>query len=169
MLILSIDPGTTQSAVLLWDTVKCEILWTCGKHGEKWAMPNEELNSKENGLAAIYEADIFAIEMVEGMDMVVGKETFRTAYWVGRFAERFLRIGEVLEVTRREEKLRICGTCRANDAMIRKSLIAQYGGPGSKKFPGVTYALRGDLWAAFAVAITAEQILKEKEMNHGKR
>jgi hypothetical protein len=47
---------------------------------------------------------------------------------------------------------------KAKDANIRQALIDIYGGNdkaiGNKKTPGPLYGIKGDLWAALAVAVT---------------
>ena len=62
-------------------------------------------------------------------------------------------------IERREEKLHLCDSPRANDSTIRQAIIDRFGGKdaaiGKKKVPGPLYGISGDVWAALAVAITA--------------
>ena len=93
-----------------------------------------------------------AIEIPDAMGMPCSRDLLRTAYWVGRFVQG--GYGDYTELTRREVKLALCGSCRANDAAIRARLIDLYGPPGTKAAPGRTYGVKGDAWAALAVAAT---------------
>ena len=75
MKLLAIDPGTEQSAYVIWDGKK--IL-------NKGIVDNDTMNSlcKAGELH-----DYFAIEMVASYGMAVGKTTFETVFWIGRFWE----------------------------------------------------------------------------------
>jgi hypothetical protein len=57
-------------------------------------------------------------------------------------------------VYRRDVKMFLCGSNRAKDGNIRQALLDLVGPQGTKKAPGPTYGLRGDEWAALAVAVT---------------
>ena len=64
-------------------------------------------------------------------------------------------------VYRRDVKLFLCQSARANDSNIRAALIDKYGpgkarAVGTKKAQGPLYALKGDTWSALAVALTAQ-------------
>lgn len=137
--ILAIDPGTTESAFLVWE----------GGLLEGGMLPNPELRYRllENAFGG---ATLCAIEMVESFGMAVGKETFETVYWIGRFTE-CARM-PVVRVYRKQVKIHLCGTVKAKDANIRQALIDMHGAPGTKKRPGGTFGVSGHLWAALAVA-----------------
>ena len=59
-------------------------------------------------------------------------------------------------VTRKEEKLAICHSMKANDATIRQALVDRFApgtpnhGKGNKKKPGFFYGFSADMWSAFA-------------------
>jgi len=138
--ILGIDPGTSQSAYVLWDgeeILQHEIL-------ENWAM-----------LRYLEQSDVphsdRAIERIACMGMAVGDEVFETAIWSGRFdpccKAKFIR--------RHEIKMHFCQNPRAKDSNIRQALIDRLGVPGTKKKPGATYGIKADEWQALAVAVCA--------------
>lgn len=145
MRLLAIDPGTRESAWVVWDGER--IVW----HGK-------QIN--EHVLAAIHmectiKFDLCVIEMVASFGMPVGAEVFETVYWIGRFAEASIaRQKDTYRVTRNEIKNHLCHSSRAKDANIRQAIIDRVGPIGSKKSPGPCYGLHGDEWSALAVALT---------------
>lgn len=166
-MILAIDPGTTQSG---W------VLYECGKVIDSGVMGNAELCSRiavdAFGLST---ADHVAVEMVASYGMAVGKETFRTVWWAGRFAEAWRqKAGKIpVEVYRQEVKLHLCKSPRAKDANIRQALIDMYGGSkeaaiGKKATPGPLYGVTSHAWAALAVAVTADARLAMTGQNTDK-
>ena len=151
--LLAVDPGPTQSAIVLYDQIAKRSLYA------------EKLDNLEVlaflGLAV---PAPLAIEMVASYGMAVGAEVFETCVWIGRFAmhrERAVPWSETRFVYRREVKLHLCGDSRAKDANIRQAIIDRYGGKtaaiGLKKTPGPLYGLTGDCWSALGVAITASE------------
>ena len=148
-MILAIDPGPERSAWLAFvdGAVKSAMI------EENWNV----LQRCNSGCASPYS---LAIEWVECMGMPVGRETFETVFWVGRFAEAWGL--PFRRVTRREVKLHLCGDMRAKDANIRAALIDKFGGSkkkavGTKKNPGPLYGVKTHLWSALAVAVTASE------------
>lgn len=140
--ILGIDPGTTESAYILWDgTVK-----------EKGFLPNAEILFMLRMLhnEGTWRPNGIAIEMIASMGMAVGQETFDTCLWIGRFIER-AHIKPRL-VYRKEIKMHFCGTPRAKDTNVRQSLIDRHGAPGTKNNPGTLYGVSKHIWSALAVA-----------------
>jgi len=156
MRVLAIDPGTTQSA---W----C-VLDDDGRPVSFGIVANESMIESLAALEVC--ADVCAIETVASYGMAVGKETFRTVWWSGRFAERWAseHAGALpMEVYRLDVKLHLCKSAKANDSNIRAALIDIYGGEGgkekaigSKAKPGPLYGVTKDAWAALAVAVTAQ-------------
>lgn len=155
MTVLAIDPGSEQSAWVLWDGTLlnhakeanadvlqrfCEWIWTADG-------------------SIIYGPMHIAIEWVASYGMPVGAEVFDTARWVGRFEQAAPGCGDdVTLVVRRDVKLHLCGNARAKDSNIRQALIDRFGGKekaiGRKAAPGPLYGLRADEWSALALAIT---------------
>lgn len=143
MIVLGIDPGTDSSAFVVWDGA---------------SVCDHQIGSNEDILAHLlgFVPDpriILALERIESFGMPVGRETFRTVFWSGRFAQAWSP-RRFVEVTRREVKLHLCGQSRATDANIRQALLDRFGAKGTKKEPGLLYPLKGHEYAAFAVALT---------------
>lgn len=152
-IILALDPGTVQTGWCMYD--KGNVIG-CG------VMENDEvmLDLLDGAFLA---NGVLAVEMVASYGMAVGKETFRTVWWSGRFAQAWLNRNHadtLLEVYRAEVKTEICKSQKANDSNIRQAIIDRYGGKdaaiGKKATPGPLYGVKSHAWAALAVAITAE-------------
>lgn len=146
MKIIAIDPGDKQSAVVVWDgrfihdsfirdnaTVRAWLY--CGKD------PYHHV----------------ACEMIASYGMAVGATVFETCVEIGRFWECCYR-ETFHRIYRKDVKMHLCGSMRAKDSNIRQALIDRFGAPGTKANPGLTYGLKKDLWAAFAVAVTWHDI-----------
>lgn len=144
--ILAIDPGTAESAAVLYDTGGTVL------HAVKG--DNADILNLCRGADGLVEQVV--IEKIESYGMAVGAETFETVYWSGRFAEAAEPL-PVHRLPRRAVKLALCGQARAKDSNIRQALIDRFGGSaaiGRKATPGPLYGLTGDMWAALAVAVT---------------
>jgi len=150
MSILAIDPGTTESGFVVLDE---------GRVTDSGFVPNPVLRTMLMGRLSFLEATTIAIEMIASYGMPVGKETFETCLWIGRFIERS-RVEPVL-VYRKDVKVHLCGTVKAKDGNIRQALVDKYGPQGTKKAPGPTYGISGHLWAALAVADYAASKLQD--------
>jgi hypothetical protein len=148
VIILAIDPGPTESAWVIYHTTPKQIL---GYAKEPNAAVQEFLRNSDTS------ADMLAIEKVASFGMPVGEEVFETVYWSGRFAQTWNRDLRLRRITRHEVKMHVCKSPRANDSTIRQALIDRFGKPGTRKAPGGTYGLSGDVWAALAVAVTAAE------------
>lgn len=150
-MIIAIDPGSEHSA---W----CELV--DGKP-RNWGKSNNDdmVNQLRNGLFA--PGAVLCVEMIASYGMAVGKEVFDTCLWIGRFMEAWEnRGGKAQLIYRKQVKLYLCESNRANDSMIRQSIIDRFG-PGKDKAigrkaePGPLYGIKGDEWSALAVALTA--------------
>ena len=146
MNILAIDPGTTQSGAV-WmrgDTVD-----------EARVFPNAEM------LAWIRGTDtgrVVVIEMIASYGMPVGKETFETCVWIGRFIEAAEQ-REVGRLFRKDIKRHLCGSLKAKDSHIWQAILDRYGpgkdaAVGNKKQPGPLYGITSHQRAALAVGLT---------------
>lgn len=150
--ILAIDPGYEQSAVVRLVEGRVTFAETSDNMGLVMAI----------GTGLLSYSDIVLIEQMDSYGMPVGREVFETLYWSGRFHGTIHTttrdLVPVERLTRRKVKLQICGTSTAKDANIRQALIDRYGGSkaaavGTKAQPGPLYGVRGDQWAALALAV----------------
>lgn len=164
--ILAIDPGTTESGVVLIRSLDCHPLLHC-------KVENESVfdlidSAEENNPRHV----AYVIEYIASYGMPVGAEVFEAAYAIGDFRTYITRKKhrECARIYRREEKLNICHSPNANDATIRLALVDRFAygvsnhGKGTKANPGFFYGFRADEWAAFAVAVTYRD--KMMEENH---
>ena len=144
MAILAIDPGTTRSAYV--------VLNARGFPVQFGTVENEEVFE----VVGMCPARV-VVEMVASYGMPVGREVFETVYWIGRFCQA---AGNHERMYRGQVKSHLCRSQKANDAAIRQALLDRFG-PGKekaiglKKSPGPLYGIRGDEWAALAVAVCA--------------
>lgn len=147
-MILAIDPGPTQSAVVEYDD---------GKVTAAHILSNEPMLS----FIQMSQGPVVC-EMVASYGMAVGKDVFETVYWIGRFAQ--CAKAEKMEfhrVFRLAVKMHLCHDSRAKDANIRQALLDRFpatgGGKtpqiGTKSQPGPLYGIKSHLWAALAVAV----------------
>lgn len=150
MQVLAIDPGNVESAFCLMDMQHNVI--EKGKVGNAGLLDYIWTNSKR--------FDRIVVEMIASYGMPVGAEVFETCVMVGRI-EQLADMKEIphSRVFRKDEKLHICGSPKANDANIRHALIDRFArhdlkqGKGTKKNPDHFYGFKSDLWAAFAVGV----------------
>lgn len=150
--MLAIDPGTTESAFVLFNGARVV------QHGiEANAALRHRLSSRafmpDGPMAAV------VLEQVESFGMAVGREVFETVFWTGRLYEAAHRsYGPVVErLPRRLVKLHLCHSARAKDGNIRQALVDLFGGKaaaiGLKLAPGPLYGIRSHEWAALALAV----------------
>lgn len=150
--VIAIDPGTRESAFLVWDGSK--IIHYGDRRNEDMLVCIDNLRSEGDLL--------MAVEMVASYGMAVGREVFETCVWVGRFIQQF-HPGQHRLVYRKDVKIHHCQSMRATDSNIRQALIDKYGEQGNKKAPGLTYPLRKHLWSAFAIATFITESMREVE------
>lgn len=153
MKILGIDPGTTESGWVIYDTEKHSII-------DKGIWNNEKVL---DAISAFY-FDVLSIEMVASYGMPVGKETFETVYWIGRFAQLSESINRYVRRYYKKTDINpsICFNANVKDAMIRRALLDMFpktgGGKepsiGTKKQPGPLYGINSHMFPALAVALT---------------
>lgn len=155
--IIGIDPGNIESAYVMMDARTLQpIRFTKMENELMYAHMVDVICRCRN----IDSDDIhFAIEMIASYGMPVGVEVFETCVWIGKLEERLKRF-PVSRVYRKDEKLTICGSPRANDANITQALVDRFApgqpnhGKGTKKSPGWFYGFKKDIWQAYAVGVT---------------
>lgn len=147
MKVFAIDPGTKQSAWVLWDT-DAEAILNMGIH----------LNENMPAIIRMNARDAwFCIEMIASYGMPVGREVFETCLWIGRFIHEIAPSAmdhSRFQVYRLEVKSHLCHSAKAKDGNVRQALIDRFGPQGTKKAPGKLYGVSKDVWAALAVAVT---------------
>jgi len=149
--ILAIDPGTTESAYCLvcQRDGKLPQIDLCEK------ITNPELLSKIGDLVI----DCIVIEKIASYGMPVGAEVFDTVRFTGRL-EQIAADQHIpcVFLPRKDVKMHLCHSMKANDAAIRQRIIDIYGGKdkaiGLKKDQGPLYGFKADMWAALAIALT---------------
>ena len=179
-MLLAIDPGTSQSAYV-------------GMKNDYSVVSHAKVaNNKLLELITLGGYDVMVIECMEprlaksksnsnAPNQVIGRETYETCYWIGRFMEAAIRRGmDIHRVYRSEEKSRIIPTKknklppipppvpRSHDSKIRKGLIMRFAqfdkknGKGKANCRDVFYGFKADEWAAFAVGVVYLDKQKEK-------
>ncbi|WP_252237490.1 hypothetical protein [Clostridium sp. ZBS17] len=152
-MILAIDPGNIESGfVYLNDDLSI---------ADKGKIDNKDL------LECIESEDFdlnshIAIEMIASYGMPVGAEVFETCVWIGRYMQALKNHFNKKPkfIYRKDEKMNICQSMKANDATIKQALVDRFAkgqknyGKGTKKEPGFFYGFKADIWAAYAVAVT---------------
>lgn len=156
MNLLAIDPGTTESAVIVYP----------------WKLPLLFFDKMKNEhvLDFIYSEKYYykhmTIEQIQSYGMPVGKSTFKTVFWSGRFVEAASKSTipnlKIKEITRKEVCLNICNSPRASDTNIITAIVDRFDpdrnfgkhGKGWKSNHGPFYGFFKDIWQAFALALT---------------
>lgn len=157
MLILAIDPGTTQSAWALYDSEKKKLIEAGQAKNETVAL--EVLKS---------DAEVLVIEMIKSYGNVMGDSVIETCVWIGRFLQVWInqqglifgRVKYAL-LPRKSVVTQICNNPRAKDSNVRQALIDKFGGPGVEKKGGALYEVKNDMWSALAVAVAWDEIQKQ--------
>jgi len=145
MTITGIDPGNTHSAF---------VMIRGNKILDKGYLPNREfLFSIPPPMNEDNTEGRIVCEMIASYGMAVGRTVFETCVFIGRIIE--ITDWHVERVTRIQVKSTLCHSAKAKDGNVRQALIDIYGPPGTKKNPGGTYGISGDMWAALAVATAA--------------
>lgn len=146
MVILAIDPGCTESAYVILDRNLKPVEFNKVKNQDLLPVID---SSEVLGVKTV------VIEMVASYGMPVGAEVFETVLWIGRFWERALQKDyDTVKIYRKDVKVNLCGSMKANDANIRQALIDRFGPVGTKRNPGWFYGFKADIWSAYAVGVT---------------
>lgn len=140
--ILGIDPGSSKSAFVLWNNKTIP---------EKGILPNEQML---DFLDAMWREPVTLA--IESMNHITkgGKAIIDTLLWAGQFYHAWQ--GEKALVERYKVTLALTkkNPSKESDKLVRASLIARFGPPGTKKNPNpITYGLHTHLYSALAVAV----------------
>lgn len=157
-MILAIDPGSEESGYVILDNNLKPL--------DKGKVKNEKLlddiqMGRFTSLSFDESITHVAIEMIASYGMPVGAEVFETCVWIGRFMGDLEDRGlKPKYIYRKDEKLNLCQSMKANDATIKQALVDRFAkgqknyGKGTKKEPGFFYGFKADVWSAMAVAVT---------------
>lgn len=158
--VLAIDPGNKESGFCILDAEDYRPLWHAKMENNDFLWKVEFDHMLDEWLAG--HSFKLAIEMIASYGMAVGAEVFETCVWIGKFAQFFLNRYGIRShyIYRKEEKLNLCGSPRANDSNISQALADRFApgeknhGKGTKAQPGWFYGFSKDQWAAYAVGVT---------------
>ena len=157
--VICIDPGTTHSGVVIFDGADVCSCWK--------EYPNNDL---VDSLLCVPNVGEMAIEGIASYGMAVGKTTFETVEWIGRFRQAF-GFNNTTKIYRKDVKMFLCGSMRAKDANIRQRILDIFsaigGGKtpqiGTKSQPGPLYGVTSHSMSALAVGLTFKYC---KEINN---
>lgn len=143
--LIAIDPGTTESGVCCFED---------GELADAYVATNNDLRLYLSRDIRTPQTAEVVIEMIASYGMAVGKETFETCVWIGRFSEAS---GGAHRLFRREVKMHFCQSARAKDANIWQAILDRYGGKdlavGKKANPGPLYSVKSHARAALALGL----------------
>lgn len=137
MKCIAIDPGSRESAVVVYDGKEIEL---------HCILPNEQILWSMEGKNE--DVTHLAIEFIASYGKHVGRSVFETLFWTGRLVQAWG--GDWTPIYRKEVCKFLCGG-NGNDSKVRKALIERFGESDPPKGP-----LKGiveDEWAALAVAV----------------
>lgn len=162
MNVFAIDPGNEYSAWCIM-TDKYELL-------DFDKQPNSDvMNTMLFRLKNTPAIDYVVIERMMNYSNNVGQSVFLTCEWIGRFSQEAGKCVPVDYLFRKDEKMYLCQTMKANDSAIRHALIDRFArhdmqfGRGTKKDPDFFYGVKADEWSAIAIACTFLDMQKEKK------
>lgn len=161
--ILALDPGNKYTGYCLVSPELVPIRF--GKE-----LNDEVMRESAEILSSLtFKPITVVIERVASYGMSVGSEVFQTCEWIGRFTQELQRYTTINYVYRKDEKLAICHSMKANDTTIKQALVDRFAcgqsnhGKGTKKEPGFFYGFKADVWSAFAVAVTFHDLERERK------
>ena len=172
MIVIAIDPGNVESAIV-------EIDSFYRPYGAEKLENHAALLRLREMLegAFLCDSQVFvAVEQVAhyGSGMPAGRTVFDTCVWSGRFIQGLLDVfplglfgddfdefdeGFVSMIGRKEYVTEFCGSSRAKDSNVIQYLVDRFApnehnkGKGTKKDPGWFYGFKADVWQAYALAV----------------
>lgn len=154
MILLCLDPGTAQTAFVVWDT---ELDDFTGVHYRMGLPDNSVLIDKLPEILAERKVDKVAIEMIQSYGMALGKSSFITMLFIGRVMQVIDGFCDYALYGRPTIKGWLGGK---TDAQIRASLRERHGdAKKGEKLEGV----KKDIWSALALAVALTENPKLKE------
>lgn len=166
MRIIAIDPGTTHSGYVVFNTG--DLTFT--EHGK---IKNEDLAER---MAVLLQARMTYGQPIEKVVIenitpqgVFGKTTIETCKWLGRFdfiASLFLRRGDksYVYINRSTVKKHLLGKVNGmRDTHVRKAVIDRIHPNFTRKNPGPLAGVTKDTWSALALALVYSDQLAEQQ------
>lgn len=143
--IYGVDPGPEVTGWVIWNGKR--VL-------DMGVTPNDDFlerlrNTAEGGIPMY-------IEMIASYGMAVGKETFQTCVWIGRYVEVWSILGYPWQFCYRTDiRTHHCHSSKAGDSNVNTAIRDKYGGKGTKKDPGPFFGVKSHIWSAVAIATYA--------------
>lgn len=148
--VFGIDPGTVQSAYVVWDGQAKEIL-------EKATLPNDEFMDRFHRYPYLHPV---GLEMVQNYGTPMGNDLIETIVFTGQIIwECKLKGAQLVKLRRPKIKVAICNDSKAKDGWIRQALIDRIGPVGTKLNPGPTYGVVAHEWQCLAAAVVCWDML----------
>ncbi len=151
--ILAIDPGAKASTWLHYDSNPPEVLSFALTEPNSAVLRTLAEWSPVAGTPLV-------LETMCCMGQRVGRDTFQTAIWIGRFEQVWHGRGGVFhEVERPDIKRKLCHDRRGTPTMVRHALSHYFGhdtpreAKGTVKKPGPLFGVKEHIWSALAVAV----------------
>lgn len=146
--VIGIDPGTRQSAYLVWDRQAKEVL-------EKGTLENAAFIERLAKYPYLYP---IGLEMVQNFGSPMSNEVIETIVFTGRIIQLWHSKGARLHrMFRSHVKTQICRDSKAKDSWVRQALIDGWGPIGKKDSPGPLYGVVEHEWQALAAAVVATE------------
>jgi len=145
IVVLGIDPGSEQSAWVLWDGKR---VLKCGTSGNTVLLV--ALRGNAWGIVTI------AVEGVEARGAPLGNETRATCEWAGRFsADENAQVIYPKDIRRH-----FCGISGIKRMSVYQVIEDRAGGKGTVEDPGPLHGIISHLRDALAVAVMAHDLLE---------
>lgn len=161
MRVLGIDPGTTESGVVIWDGKDVIFKEKLDNHDVLFGLRAKNCDIIETTCDIFPWFGCCVIESINPYTM--GKTTRDTLLWSGRFQEAIEQINYHCKyISRVEVRQNLCnsGSSSIGDSVIIQALVDRFAygqknkGKGNKEDPGFFYGFHDDIWQAFALSVT---------------
>ena len=117
MIVMGIDPGTTESAYAITNS-NYEVIEAAKVDSSRLDSIIRELNPS-----------VVACESIQSYGATVGREIFETCFWIGEYRHCCkMSLIPFFLYPRPEYAKSICGVSRVTDAVLRQSLLLRFGG-----------------------------------------
>lgn len=158
-MLMAIDPGPTKSGLVVLEL----------RRARRNARPDEMPRMLESDVAENHDLlhmlwswqhPVIVEAMATYQSSAVGRSTFSTLWWVGRFHQTLLNRGITPLYALRPDVLReLTGSSKAKKKAMHDTLRHRYGDgtnrsvKGTKKNPGPLYGIKSHAWDALALGL----------------